>query len=77
MLPTKTEKMVDKYVSLVVNRFAEEQPDRVLNCREIDGIWFVIYGMLCRGESEESILNYCKTVPLNKKEVHKPPRCGY
>ena len=77
MLPTKTEKMVDKYVSLVVNRFAEEQPDRVLDRREIDGIWFMIYGMLCRGESEESILNYCKTVPLNKKEVHKPLRCGY
>ncbi len=69
--------IADKLQILVVNRFREEQPDRELTKAEIENIWFTIYGKLCRGETEKEVEEYCKTVQLNQKQVHKPARNGY
>lgn len=69
--------IADELQIMVVNRFREEQPDRELSKTEIENIWFVIYGKLCRGESKEQVKEYCKTVELSKKQIHKPNRKGY
>lgn len=69
--------IADRLQILVVNRFREEQPERELLKLEIENIWFTIYGKLCRGETEKEVEEYCKTVPLSKKQIHKPNRCGY
>lgn len=44
---------------------------------EIENIWFTIYGKLNRGETESELEEYCKTVSLSKKNIHKPNRLGY
>ena len=68
----------DKLYSLVVKRFAEEQPERKLTKDEMDSIWYEIYGKLCRGESEADIEEYCKTTPLSEpRNIHSPMRVGY
>lgn len=69
--------IADRLQILVVNRFREEQPKRELNKTEIENIWYIIYGKLSRGESEKEVEEYCKTVELNKKEIHPPMRRGY
>ena len=69
--------IADRLQILVVNRFKNEQPERELTKTEIENIWFTIYGKLCRGEKETDVEEYCKTVELSKKEIHKPSRCGY
>lgn len=69
--------IADRLQSLVVNRFREEQPERELNIAELENIWYIIYGKLCHGETEKEVEEYCKTVELNKKEIHKPIRVGY
>ena len=70
--------MADKLYGLVINRFTEEQPNRELTNNEKDGIWYEIYGKLCRGESETEVEEWCRTVPLaEKKPIHRPMRAGY
>ena len=67
----------DKLYCLVINRFAEEHPGRELTSNERDGIWYAIYGKLCRGEPETEVEEWCKTVPLAAKSIHRPIRNGY
>lgn len=70
--------IADRLYSLVINRFKEEQPKRELTKNEMDGIWYEIYGKLCRGESETEVEEWCKTVPLaEKKPIHETMRSGY
>lgn len=59
--------VADRLQILVVNRFREEQPERELSKSEVENIWYTIYGKLCRGETEQEVEEYCKTVELNKK----------
>ena len=69
--------IADRLQILVVNRFREEQPERELTKAEIENIWFTIYGKLCHGETEKEVEEYCKTVQLNRKQIHKAMRTGY
>ena len=69
--------IADRLYSLVCKRFAEEQPERELTKNDTDGIWYAIYGKLCRGESESEVEEWCKTTPLSEKKIHRPLRCGY
>jgi len=70
--------IADRLYSLVINRFKEEQPKRELTKNEMDGIWYEIYGKLCRGESETEVEEWCKTVSLaEEKPIHRPMRSGY
>lgn len=70
--------ITDKLYSLVIKRFREEQPKRELTKSEKDGIWYEIYGKLCRGESEIEVEEWCKTVPLaEEKPIHRLIRNGY
>lgn len=70
--------IADRLYSLVYKRFREEQPNRKLTKSEMDNIWYEIYGKLCRGESENEVEEWCKTVPLSKeRELHAPMRNGY
>jgi len=70
--------IADRLYSLVYGRFKEEQPNRKLTKNELDGIWYDIYGRLCRGASETEVKEWCKTVPLAKeKPIHKPIRNKY
>lgn len=62
------EDTADRLYSLVIKRFAEEQPKRELTRNEKDGVWYKIYGKLCRGESETEVEEWCKTVPLRKTD---------
>lgn len=55
----------DRLHILVLKRFRQEQPERELTKSEMGNIWYTIYGKLCRGETEESVEEYCKTVKLN------------
>lgn len=66
--------IADRLYSLAIKRFSEEQPERKLTKNEMDGIWYEIYGKLCRGESETEVEEWCKTVPLAKKRIHRPIR---
>lgn len=69
---------VDRLYSMVLKRFSEEQPGRKLTVSEMDGIWYGIYGKLCRGEAVSEVEEWCKTAPLAEEEaVHRPMRCGY
>ena len=61
--------IADRLQILVVNRFRDEQPERELTKDEIENIWFAIYGKLCRGETEQEVEEYCKTVQLSKKKT--------
>ena len=69
--------IADRLQILVVNRFREEQPERKLTICEIENIWLTIYGKLCHGETEKEVEEYCKTVKLSKKKIHRPMRSGY
>lgn len=70
--------IADRLQSLVVNRFREEQPERELTKEEIKNIWDNIYARLnWQGQTEKDVEEFCKTVELNKKEIHKPIRVGY
>lgn len=60
--------IADRLYGLVVKRFREEQPEREMTKRELDNIWFTIYGKLNRGESEKEVEEYCKTVRLSTKK---------
>lgn len=55
----------DRLYILVLRRFQQEQPERELTKSEMENIWYTIYGKLCRGETEQEVENYCKTVKLN------------
>ena len=68
--------IADRLQILIANRFKEEQQNRELTISELENIWYIIYGKLCHGETEKEVEEYCKTVELNKKEIHKPNR-GY
>lgn len=67
----------DKLYDMTLNRFREEQPERGLTNSEKDGIWYTIYGKLCRGEPDPDVEEWCKTIPLNTKENHLAMRSGY
>lgn len=70
--------IADRLQVLVVNRFREEQPERELTKEEIKNIWDNIYARLnWQGQTEKDVEEFCKTVELNKKEIHKPIRVGY
>ena len=58
----------DKLFDLVISRFRQEQPERELTKFEMDGMWYAIYGKLCRGETEQEVEKYCKTVKLSEVE---------
>lgn len=68
--------IADRLYSLVYRRFRDEQPERELTENDMDGIWFTIYGEL-RNKSEKEVEEWCKTVPLSKKNSHTPMRNGY
>ena len=53
---------------LVLRRFREEQPERELTKSEMENMWYTIYGKLCKGETEQEVENYCKTVKLSEVE---------
>ena len=53
---------------LVLRRFQQEQPERELTKSEMENIYYTIYGKLCRGETEQEVENYCKTVKLSEVE---------
>lgn len=55
----------DRLHILVLRRFQQEQPERELTKSEMENIWYTIYGKLCRGETEQEVENYCKTVKLS------------
>lgn len=63
--------IASKLYSIIIERIRNELPERHLTFMEMDGIWYDIYGRVCRGESEQNIENYCKTV---KFSTPKPPR---
>ncbi len=69
--------IADRLQILVMRRFNEEQPEQALTKKEMENIWFSIYGKFNRGETEKEVEEYCKTVPLNKKVIHSLIRCGY
>lgn len=69
--------IADRLQILVVNRFREEQPERELTKADIENIWYNIYGKLCHGETEKEVEEYCKTVELSKKKIHRHIRSGY
>ena len=58
----------DRLYILVLRRFQQEQPERELTKSEMENIWYTIYGKLCRGETEQEVENYCKTVKLSEVE---------
>ena len=70
--------IADRLYSIVYNRFRKEQPERQLTNREMESIWYEIYGKLCRREKETEVEGWCNTIPLSKeKEVHTSMRSGY
>lgn len=77
MCQSNCEQVVQTALNLIINRFKIKQPNRVLTKPEIENIQFVIAGRLHRGETEQDIINWCKTVPLCEKCIHKPIRNGY
>lgn len=56
----------DRLHLLVLRRFRQEQPERELTKSEMENMWYTIYGKLCRGETEQEVEKYCKTVKLSK-----------
>lgn len=64
--------IADRLQSIVYDRFREEQPNRELTKKELENIWYTIYGKLCRGETEKEVEEYCKTVPLSTKKTQEP-----
>ena len=58
----------DRLYILVLRRFQQEQPERELTKSEMENIWYTIYGKLCRGETEQEVEDYCKTVKLSEVE---------
>ena len=54
----------DRLYILVLRRFRQEQPERELTKSEMENIWYTIYGKLCRGESEQKVEEYCKTITI-------------
>ena len=68
--------VADRLYSIIVKRFSKEQPERKLSNRELDCIWFDLYGRLCHGESEQDLETYCNTVELRKNEKREKER-GY
>lgn len=59
--------IADRLQMLICSRFKMEQPERELTKAEIDNIWYAIYGKLYRGETEQEVEEWCKTVQLSKK----------
>lgn len=68
--------IADRLYSIIIKRFSKEQPERVLTNNEMSAIWYDLYGRLNRGETEQELENYCKTVELSKPETKKL-RGGY
>ncbi len=62
---TFTEDIVNRLQKIIYDRFKTEQPERTLTDAEMENIWYVLLGKLCRGETENDIEEYCKTVKLN------------
>ena len=58
----------DRLYILVLRRFQQEQPERELTKSEMENIWYTIYGKLCRGETEQEVEKYCKTIKLSEVE---------
>ena len=58
----------DRLYILVLRRFQQEQPERELTKSEMENIYYTIYGKLCRGETEQKVEDYCKTVKLSEVE---------
>ena len=56
----------DRLWSLVLKRFRQGHPERELTKSEMENIWYTIYGKLCRGETEQEVETYCKTVKLSE-----------
>lgn len=77
MCQLNEDQVVRTALALIINRFKTEQPDRVLSKPESENIQFVILGKLNRGETEQEVMGWCKTVPLKKKCIHKNLRNGY
>ena len=69
--------IADRLQILICKRFREEYPEHQLTQDEINNIWFTIYGKLCRGKTEKEVEEWCKTVDLYVKKIHRPIRCGY
>lgn len=63
--------IADRLQNVVYYRFKEEQPGRELTKDELENIWYVIYGKLCRGETEKDVEDFCRTVPLSKRKKDK------
>ncbi len=68
--------IASKLYSIIIERIRNELPERNLTTMEMDGIWYDIYGRVCRGESGQDIENYCKTIKLSIPETPKI-RNGY
>ena len=58
----------DRLHILVLRRFQQEQPERELTKSGMENMWYTIYGKLCRGETEQEVEKYCKTVKLSEVE---------
>lgn len=66
----KTE-MVSKYYHVALDRFAKEQPDRVLTEREKEIIYWELYGRVDRGETQREIIERIQTADISKKGQKK------
>lgn len=53
----------DRLFSIAVRRYREELPEKELSKKEIDSIWYSIYGILVR-DGEEKALEYASNAKL-------------
>lgn len=60
----------DELYSLAIKRYQKENPDYELTNQDMEGIWYSIYGIMCR-EGEEAAREYVESAKLNTvtKEV--------
>lgn len=65
MNDTSAEKTADNLLKFIEERIRKEST-YVLTENDKDGIWFEMFGRLCRGESEEDGYAYCKTAKLKQ-----------
>ena len=62
-LPDYTSKIVNVGIQ---NGGIENVAPEVIRKSEMENMWYTIYGKLCRGETEQEVEKYCKTVKLSE-----------
>lgn len=59
--------LTTKYYRMALDRFLKEQPDRILTIEEKDGIWWELYGRVCRGQPEREIIERIQTENISRE----------